>query len=49
MTIWNTCSAVERDLNKVSGTWVFCGMVPNAEALKDPLEIESNFVLLWIV
>lgn len=25
MTIWNTCSVVERDPNTVSGAWVFRG------------------------
>ena len=25
MTTWNSCSAVERDSEKVSGAWVFCG------------------------
>ena len=45
MTSWKTCPAVERDPEKVSGTWVFCGTrVPVAalfENLRDGATIEQ--------
>ena len=45
MTGWRTCSAVERDPEKVSGAWVFCGTrVPVAvlfENLRDGATIEQ--------
>ena len=44
MTRWKTCSAVERDSEKVSGAWVFCGTrVPVSalfEILRDGATIE---------
>ena len=45
MTRWRTCSAVERDPEKVSGAWVFSGTrVPVAalfENLRDGATIEQ--------
>ena len=45
MTTWRTCPAVERDPEKVSGAWVFCGTrVPVAslfENLRDGATIEQ--------
>ena len=45
MTTWKSCSAVERDPEKVSGVWVFCGTrVPVAalfENLTDGATIEQ--------
>ena len=45
MTTWKSCSAVERDSEKVSGAWVFCGTrVPVAalfENLRDGATIEQ--------
>ena len=45
MTVWKTCPAVERDLEKVRGAWVFCGTrVPVAalfENLRDGATIEQ--------
>ena len=45
MTIWETCNAVERHPNKVSGAWVFRGTrVPVStlfENLKDGASIEQ--------
>ena len=45
MTTWKSCSAVERDPEKVSGAWVFCGTrVPVAalfENLRDGATIEQ--------
>ena len=45
MTTWMSCSAVERDPEKVSGVWVFCGTrVPVAalfENLRDGATIEQ--------
>ena len=45
MTRWKTCSAVERDVEKASGAWVFCGTrVPVAalfENLRDGATIEQ--------
>ena len=45
MTTWKSCSAVERDSEKVSGAWVFCGTrVPVAalfENLGDGATIEQ--------
>ncbi len=44
MTRWKTCSAVERDSEKVSGAWVFCETrVPVSalfEILRDGATIE---------
>ena len=44
MTRWNTSSAVERDPQKVSGVWVFCGTrMPVSvlfEILRDAATIE---------
>ena len=33
MTRWRTCSAVERDPEKVSGAWVFCDTRVSVAAL----------------
>ena len=45
MTTWNTCPAVERDPEKVSGAWVFLGTrVPVSalfENLRDGATIEQ--------
>ncbi len=45
MADWETCDAIERHLNKVSGVWVFRGTrVPVAalfENLKDGASIEQ--------
>ena len=45
MASWNTCPAIERDPDKVSGAWVFCGTrVPVAalfENLKDGATVEQ--------
>lgn len=45
MPSWNTCPAIERDPEKVSGAWVFCGTrVPVAalfENLKDGATVEQ--------
>ena len=45
MASWNTCTAIERDPDKVSGAWVFCGTrVPVAalfENLKDGATVEQ--------
>ena len=45
MTVWKTCPAVEPDLEKVRGAWVFCGTrVPVAalfENLRDGATIEQ--------
>ena len=50
MTKWKTCSAVERDPEKVSGAWVFCGTrVPVSalfENLRDGATIEQ--FLEWL-
>ncbi len=37
MTRWNTCSAVERDSEKVSGAWIFCGTRVHIGALFENL------------
>ncbi len=45
MPSWNTCPAIERDPDRVSGAWVFCGTrVPVAalfENLKDGATVEQ--------
>lgn len=45
MASWNTCPAMERDPEKVSGAWVFCGTrVPVAalfENLRDGATVEQ--------
>ena len=50
MLDWSTCSVVERESQKVSGDWVFCGTrVPVStlfENLEDGVEI-SEFVDLF--
>ena len=38
MTSWNTCSAVERDPDKVSGPWVFRGTRLPVSALFENLK-----------
>ena len=35
---WSTCAAVERDPEKVSGSWVFCGTRVPVVALFENLE-----------
>ena len=50
MLDWSACSVVERDLQRVSGEWVFCGTrVPVSalfENLEDGIEI-TEFVDLF--
>lgn len=45
MSVWKNCPAVERDPEKVSGAWVFCGTrVPVAslfENLKDGANLDQ--------
>ena len=45
MTSWKSCSAVERDPEKVSGAWVFCGTrIPVAslfENLRDGATVDQ--------
>lgn len=45
MTSWETCPVIERDPDKVSGAWVFCGTrVPVAalfENLRDGATVEQ--------
>jgi uncharacterized protein (DUF433 family) len=38
MLDWSTCSVVERDPQKVSGDWVFCGTRIPVSALFENLE-----------
>jgi len=38
MIDWSKCSAVERDTEKVSGSWVFCGTRVPVVALFENLE-----------
>jgi uncharacterized protein (DUF433 family) len=49
MLDWSTCSAVERDPNKVSGLWIFRGTRVPVEALFQNLESGAtiNDFLAW--
>lgn len=38
MIDWTTCTAVERDPDRVSGDWVFCGTRVPVKALFENLE-----------
>lgn len=38
MIDWTTCSAVERDPQRMSGAWVFCGTRVAVKALFENLE-----------
>jgi uncharacterized protein (DUF433 family) len=38
MIDWNTCTAVEREPDRVSGAWVFCGTRVPVTALFENLE-----------
>ncbi len=38
MIDWSSCSAVERDPERVSGVWIFCGTRVPAAALFENLE-----------
>ena len=42
MIDWSTCSAVERDPERVSGAWVFRGTRVPVAALFENLEDDSN-------
>ena len=45
MSVWKNCPAIERDPEKVSGTWVFCGTrIPVAslfENLRDGATVDQ--------
>ena len=49
MIDWSKCSAVERDTEKVSGSWVFCGTRVPVVALFENLEGGASIddFLLW--
>ncbi|MBW4459218.1 MAG: DUF433 domain-containing protein [Nodosilinea sp. WJT8-NPBG4] len=42
MIDWSTCPAVERDPQRVSGAWLFCGTRVAVSALFENLEDGSN-------
>lgn len=49
MADWSSCLAVERDPEKVSGSWIFCGTRVPVVALFENLGAGSNVAdfLLW--